>query len=529
MEKLKKQIEEVVEIYKSRDLTKAEKMTKELVSSNSKVVFLYNLLGLILVDQKKIDEAEDFYNKGLKVDPNFAMIYNNLGLLYANHRIKKRETDDFSNFEKAKFFYKKCITLNKNIPEAYNNLGTLYNSQNKIDKAIDSYKKAISINPNFPFSYHNLGNAYISLGKMEDARKNLLKAIKLSPNLIIAHRTLSRLIKYTQEDEHFNNLKKLYKDTKNNNSEIRMELAFALGKAYEDMKNFEKSFSFYQEANLINRKKISFSIKNEKSKFDEVKNIYNAKLFEEFKNEGHNTEGPIFIVGMPRSGTTLIEQILSSHSSVFGADEIELLPRILKKYFGDNDLRLFFNKVVDFKNENFEIMGKEYEKKMMKISNNSKRYTDKLLTNFLLIGFIKLILPKSKIINCQRDPRDNCFSIYKTHFTSGKVHFAYDLNEIVEYYKLYSDLMKYWINLFPNFIYNLSYETLIENSTNEIKKILKFCNLEWEESCLHFYKNQRPIRTASDVQARSKLYKSSIHQWNNYEKFLNNYFTKLIN
>ncbi len=525
MEKLKKQIEEAVEIYKSRDLIKAEKITKELISSNSKVVFLYNLLGLILVDQKKIDEAEEFYNRGLKVDPNFAMIYNNLGLLYANHRIK----NDFSNLGKAEFFYKKSIALNENIPEPHNNLGTLYSTLNKIENAIDSYKKAISINPNFSFAYHNLGNAYISLGKMEEAKKNLLMAIKLSPDLIVAHRTLSRLIKYTQKDEHFNSLKKMYQDTKNNNSEVKMELSFALGKAHEDMKNFEESFSYYQEANLINRKKISFSIKKEKSKFDEIKNIYSEKLFEEFKNEGHKTESPIFIVGMPRSGTTLVEQILSSHSSVFGADEVEILPRLIKKYFGDNNLRLFFNKVVDFKNENFEIMGREYEKQMINISNNSKRYTDKLPTNFLLIGFIKLILPKSKIINCKRDARDNCFSIYKNHFTSGKVHFAYNLNEIVEYYKLYSDLMNYWVNLFPKFIYNISYESLIENSTDEIKKILKFCNLEWEENCLHFYKNQRPIKTASDVQVRKKIYNTSISKWKNYETFLNDYFRNFDN
>ena len=159
---------------------------------------------------------------------------------------------------------------------------------------------------------------------------------------------------------------------------------------------------------------------------------------------------------------------------------------------------------------------------MDNLSMSSERSTDKLPENFLSIGFIKLILPNSKIVHCYRNPRDNCISIFKSHFPGGKVKFAYNFTETIHYYNLYSDLMKHWNNLFPEFIYNIEYEKLINNSENEIKKLIKACDLNWDEACLNFDKNKRPIRTASDTQARSKIYNSSLNTWKNYEKYLIN-------
>ena len=164
---------------------------------------------------------------------------------------------------------------------------------------------------------------------------------------------------------------------------------------------------------------------------------------------------------------------------------------------------------------------------LKEISNNSERTTDKFPANFLYIGLIKLILPESKIIHCQRDPRDNIFSIYKNYFVGNRITFGCDLNEAVEYYNMYFDLMKFWNNVLPNFILNLKYEDLVEDTENEVKKLLNFCDLNWEDNCLKFYNSKRPIRTASDTQVRSKIYKTSINLWKNYEKFLNKYYKKI--
>lgn len=522
MDKLKEKIQLAVNVYKSGNLSKAEQISKKLITSNPKVVFLYNLLGLILTGQKKLDEAIKCYEKGLKIDPNFAMIYNSLGLLLYNQGSN-------SNIKKAENYYKKSISLNEKIAEPHTNLGNLYKLLNKHKEAIDCYKKAILINPKSAYTYYNLGNTYVALGNFNEAKENFKVSIKLFPNFYLAHRNLSRLIKYSDNDKHFGELKKIYKNINENDLECQIHISFALAKAYDDIKNFDESFKLYEKANSLYRKKINFSLSAETKKFEKIKSTFDKNLYKKYANTGYLDSSPIFIVGMPRSGTTLVEQILSSHRKVFGADEIEFLPQLIKKKFGYVDLNLFFKGALDFDENDFKKIGEEYVLKMKNYSNNFERTTDKLPYNFLSIGFIKLILPNSKIIHCCRDSSDNIFSIFKNHFTSGQVTFAYNLSETIEYYNLYHDLMKHWEDTLPNFILNLKYEDIISNIEVHIRNLLNFCNLDWQNECLKFYNNKRPIKTASDTQVRNKIYTTSIDSWKNYEKYLKEYLVKLKN
>jgi len=518
---IKEQIQSTINIYKSGNLKKAEQLTNELIGNNPKVVFLYNLLGLILSDQGKIDKAIECYEKGLKIDPNYAMIYNNLGYIFFSFPSHK-------DIKKSENYYKKSISLDKKLAEPQNNLGNLYKSLNKYNEAILCFKEAIKKNSKLNFVHHNLATTYITVGKFDKAANHFNEAIKISPNFIIAHRGLSRITKYNKETKHLKELIKLYQKTTPEDFQNKMELEFSLGKAHEDFGSFDKSFVYYKDANKFYRKKINFSINSEKESFKSIKSTFHKKLFEKYSKSGNPSVSPIFIVGMPRSGTTLVEQIISSHPKVFGADEIDFIPDLIRKNFQENDLKKYFEGVVYFNEEILTKMGSDYIKEMEKISGNHERTTDKLPINFLSIGLIKLILPNSKIINCYRNPKDNCLSIFKNHFTSGRVKFGYDLNEIVEYYNLYKDLMKHWNDLLPSFIYNIKYENLITDSEIQIKKLIKFCDLKWSESCLDFHNNNRPIRTASDIQARSKIYNTSINSWKNYDKYLSEYFKKLI-
>ena len=518
MEKLKTEIRQAVDAFKSGRILEAEDLTKKLISRNPKVPFLYNLMGLILSEQKEADQALEYYEKGIEIDPNFAEIYNNLGILFTKIKLDNN---------KAEKFYKKSISLNYKLSEAHNNLGNLYKKINKFNEAVKCYKKAIETNSKTPFAHHNLANAYVSSGNFEEAKKYFIESIKLFPDFYVSHRSLSRLIKYTNNHEHLLQLNKIYETINVDKTEHGADLAFALGKAHEDVKDFDKSFKFYDKANALHRKKINFSLEKQKEKFDEIKDTFNKNLFKKYDNSGLTKFSPIFIVGMSRSGTTLIEQILSSHPKVFGADEVEFIPNLIKKNFGRNKLKFFFDQVIEFNKDDLRKIGKEYQKMINTISNNSERTTDKLPVNFLSIGFIKLILPNSKIIHTYRNPKDNCFSIFKNHFPDAKIKYAYDMNEIVMYYNLYFDLMKYWNNLLPDFIYNLKYENLVSNFDSESKNLLNFCNLEWSDDCLNFHTNKRIIKTASDVQARNKLYSSSINSWRNYKNHLEKYFTKL--
>ena len=483
-------------------------MTGELIKLNPKIAFLYNLQGLILADQKKNNLAIEVYEKGLKIDPNFAMIYNNLGLLF----FKKQNEESLIKAEK---YYKKAISINNKIPEAHTNLGNLYSFTNKIEESIECYKNSIQINPKFSYAYFNLANRYLEIGNLKESELNLRKCIDINNNFGAAHRALSRIIKYNNKEPHFNQLNIIYEKTKNQKMKDREEYAFALAKANEDIGNTDLSFKYYKEANFFYRKKFNFSIKKEKNNFSNIKKTFTKSLFKKFTDSGNLNSNSIFILGMPRSGTTLIEQILSSHSKVYGAGEVELIPNLLKRNF------------VDFNKNDLSSMGDEYIKNMKNISNKNKKTTDKLPINFLSIGFIKLILPKSKIIHCYRNPKDTIISIFKNHFPTGRIKFGYDLDELVDYYNLYGDLMDYWNKTLPSFILNVKYESLIKNTKSEIEKMLKFCNLEWEDNCINFHNNKRRINTASDIQARKKIYTESINSWNKYQKYLNKHFNKL--
>jgi hypothetical protein len=230
---------------------------------------------------------------------------------------------------------------------------------------------------------------------------------------------------------------------------------------------------------------------------------------------------------MPRSGTTLIEQIISNHPKVFGGDELYFLPDLIKNNFYIEEGKLLLKQNNNIKKENLKMIGQKYINDLMRISNKSEKVTDKLPINFKWIGLIKLILPNSTIVHCVRNSKDNCLSIFKNYFANKSLNFAYNLDEITDFYNLYHNLMKHWKKTLPKFIMDIEYEQIVENPEQQIRILIEKCDLSWNENCLKFYKNKRPIKTASDIQARKKIYKSSINSWKNYKKNLQNPFQKL--
>ena len=516
MEILKKKIQTILNLYNSGKFSKAELLCKDLIKSNPKVVYLYNNLGLILTARKKIDQAIFWYEKGLKIQPRYAMIYNNLGAIY---KLKK-------DIKKAEYYYKKSIELDDKIPDAENNLANLYISINRFTEAIKCYKNAIKKNKNFVVAHHNLALAYKTLGEFKNAEKHLKEAVNLNPNFYHAHKALSQVIKYTKKTEHLLTLKKLYKNSKANEFG-RMELSFALGKAFEDIKNYKEAFKFYSEANSIKKKYINFSLDDEKREFDDIKKIFKKEFFNKFEKPGNTSDKIIFILGMPRSGTSLVEQIISSHSKVYGGGELNFLVDLVTNHFKNKINNTSLDDFNNINELNLTYLGQEYLDNLKFVSEKKDKITDKLPINFKWIGIIKLILPNSKIIHCVRNPKDTCLSIFKINFPNPELKYAYDLNDLVEFYNLYYDLMKHWKKTLPDFIYNIEYEKIVKNPEYEIKNLINACSLDWDVNCLKFYNNKRAIKTASSTQARKKIYKSSINSWKNYQNILNKFFAKL--
>jgi len=488
----------------------AKNLFLSAVDLNSSDLTALNNLALISLKNKKYNDAKKYFLESQKINNNSKTLFF-IGLI---------ETE-LNNFDSAIKYYKKSIAAEKN-PDSMCNLGNLYYIVGNIEKALKYTLMSLKENSKLDRSYNNLGLIFLAKGNFDLAKKNFIKAIKINFNNSRAHFNLSSITNYTNDNQHINDLLKLSNIL--NLEEEKSYIYFALGKVYEDIENYKESFKYYKKANKLRRKKIIYSFKEEdKLKKYIVKN-FDKKNINEFKKFGHLSKSNIFVLGMPRSGTSLIEQILATHSYVYGAGEINFLQDTIQNYFMLNKK---FIDLEEIKTENIYKAGKNYNDNVAKLLKNKKYIVNKLPVNFKWIGLIKMILPNSKIIHCKRNPADICLSIFKQNFYTLGNEYSFNFDEIVEYYNNYLKFMKHWENIFPQEIYCINYENLIHNQREETKKLLKFCSLPWENKCMEFTKTRRVVRTSSHSQVRKKIYPNSIEKWKNYKNFLNKYLKKI--
>ena len=488
-------------------LKKAGKISESLTASEKLVEITpqdalahYNL-GNTYRELTKFSKAEESYKKAISLKPDLLQAYYNLGIVSKNNY----------KLEEAEKYYRQAVHLNPNFAEACNNLGTVLDNLSKLDEAEIYYKKAIALKPDFAEAYNNLGTNLEQQGKLNEAQTMYEKAILINPGLTNAHRQLSLIKKFDNYDEHFQQMQKIYLD-KNISSEQRCHINFALAKIYEDLENFKKSYQHFSEGNKIKKELLKYNIKNDIELFNQIK--LNFQKIEQntpkiFKNE--NALKPIFIIGMPRSGTTLVEQIISSHSMVTGLGE---LPFVLQ--FGYP----VTTGLLDSSEESLTKFRNDYLEKLESLRDKNLIITDKMPQNFLYVGLITACFPEAKILHVKRDPAAVCWANYKQWFKSENLGYSYSLEDIVEYYKLYNDLMEFWNKALKNKIYEVDYETLTINQESEIKKLIKYLELNWEESCLSPEKNERNVSTASNIQIRNKIFKGSSQKWKKYKPFL---------
>ena len=503
-----KEAQIILNYFKAKDYISAEVKAKKLIKKFPNFQAVYNLLGLCLQSQKKFLEAIKYYKIAIQNNPNFFVAINNLGLTYHN----------MYDLKNAQHYYERAIEINPKFTHPISNLGNIKKELNNYEEAIKCYKLALSIDNKLYIVLHNLGMAYQALGKFEESKKYFETVLKNNPKFTRADRSLSMSLKYDINNPHLKSMENKIKDQSLNNFQ-KIELYFGLGKAYEDIKNYKKSFENYKLGNKIKRDTIKYQINDDVKLFENIKNSFSNINFQNLENVGNKSNKMIFILGMPRSGTTLVEQIIANHKNVYGAGELRDLTQIIKENFLVND-KIKFPEKFNIKDQNFfSNMGTKYLENLDRYNTNKNYITDKAPLNFKWIGLIKLILPKSKIIHCTRDPKDICLSLFKNFF-EGELNFSYSLEEAGKYYKLYQNLMEFWKQLLPDFIYDISYEKLVENQEFESRKLLDFCNLDWDKNCLTFYKNKRGIVTASFAQARKPIYKNSVKSWQNYKNEL---------
>ena len=516
IEKLKNKIQKLVNQYNLGNYKLVIQEVNILLKKLPNNSFLLNLLGSCYQKLGDFDTAIKNFLQVLSTEQKNLAAMNNLANAYK----------DILKFEKAENLYKEIIKINPNYINAITNYANLKFQLDQYEDAIELYNRALKIDNKIENIHYNIGLTYQSYGDFTGAEKHFKEMLKINPTATIADRLISRFTKYNQENIHFKEMVERSK-INNLNDNSKINLYFALGKAYEDIKNYEKSFSFIKKANDLTNSKFFYNTKDDDIFTEDLQKFFSKKDIINHVNT-KNTDKIIFILGLPRSGTSLAEQIISSHSKVYGAGELNYLENIIKKkFFIKNKINLnlpFNDDLISLVSES----SQQYINLIKNFKTSKNIITDKAPQNFKWIGFINIFFPNAKIVHCYRDAKDNFLSLYKNFFPEG-LEWTYNEDNLINYYKNYKIMMNFWNKLFSRKIYHLEYEKVINNPNNEIKNLIKFCELEWEDNCLNFYNTKRSIKTLSVSEARKPIYKSSLSSSSNFDSYLKNAFEKLDN
>lgn len=381
--------------------------------------------------------------------------------------------------EQAISFYQQILEDRKDLPGIQLLLGHAHKAKGNIKQAVASYQQAYQIRPDFGDAYWSLANT---------------KTYKFTDNELAQMQAQLDKVEIEQED--------------------KAHLEFALAKAYEDRKQFDTAFSYYKNGNALKNQGNHYSQAKLNEQIAAQKSVFTADFFKAHKNLGDPSPDPIFIVGLPRAGSTLLEQILASHSQVDGTMELHNVLGLAARLSGSNSG--YPSVVNDIDDEYFPRFGKQFIADTQDYRQGATFFIDKMPNNFMHIGLIKSILPNAKIIDARREPIACCFSGFKQLFAEGQ-EFSYDLDNLIHYYQSYESLMSHWDRVLPGFVLKVQHEDVIDDLETQVRRILDFCQLPFESSCLHFYNTKRTIKTPSSEQVRQPINANARKQWKNFE------------
>lgn len=539
------------ELEAAGDIAAAEALYKEILSVDANQPEALHSLAIITLNKGDMSGAHQLFASAVKADPTNGLFHQNLGEVSrrignleqailcgkAATKLKPTEADPFYNlglayteakdYKKATTAYRKAVKINPNHGYAWNNLGSALEAQDNKKSALTAYETAATINPKHAEAQNNRGAIYSELGKLDEATASFNAAIEASPAFVEAHYNLSALKKYTPDDPHLAFLEGIYARRESLPIQARIRYAFAMGKALDDIGKYDQAFAAYQEGNYLQHSILPVDEAAADTLVNNILQVFTLSFFEARKDwhgKTNKKRTPIFIVGMPRSGTTLLEQILSTHNSVYGAGELvdlnDVIQETIQEVLSDSYAQPFITGVELLNEKQIKDIGKKYLDRVWKLSPKSIFITDKMPANFFYLGLIHLALPDAKIIHAMRDPMDSCFSCYSRLF-NDTMEFAYNLDSLGLYYKRYMTLMNHWHAVLPpNLILDVSYEELVKDTEGQARRILEFVGLPWDAKCLEFHKNERLVKTASITQVRKPIYKSSVSRWKYFKKHL---------
>jgi len=468
------------------------------------------LAAAFLKEKVNLSDAEALLRRASQIAPAYVDVLMLLGSALLD-RNKFREA--------AKVFDKVILQQPKN-DAAWAGLGQAFARGDQMKEAADAFARAIDLNPRVPMVQMSQGHILKTLGRQEEALDCYREAIRLRPNFGEVYWSMANLKIFKFEDEEVAEMERQLEGGELGDS-TEAHFRFALGKAYEDKDDYGRAWHFYHSANQRQRLLVKYDPVETEVQHAQLMEVFSKEFLEEQSGHGCETPDPIFIVGLPRSGSTLIEQILASHSMVEGTAELPNLGKIagsIGRYRPDG--MVFPLATRELRKQDWAAYGKQYiETSREHRFTEAPIFTDKLPNNFSLIGLVHLILPNAKIINARRHPIDCCLGNYKQLWGKGQ-HFTYDALELADYYKEYHKLMTHWHDALPGKVLDVHYEDTVVDLEGQVHRILEYCGLPFEEQCVRYYETERAIKTASSEQVRQPIYKAALGRWRQYEKDL---------
>jgi tetratricopeptide (TPR) repeat protein len=489
---------------------------EKALAGNPNHVHAHINLGNALAALGRPQQAIAQYEKAIALDPR------NVG----PRKLFGHLLQQLGRLEEALAQYERAVVTAPADPEAHARLGRALLMLGRPEAAVPHYKQALALQPNLFEASSGLGTTLQALGRRDEAIRVFEQSIAMAPRKGSAYLNLAVATRLAADDPRFAAMQELARDIQSLDIESQICLRFALARVFADLGDHEESFQHLLEGNRLKRQRVVYDEASALESFDQVPKAFTAELLREKSWLGDPSCVPVFIVGMPRSGTTLIEQILASHPKAFGAGEVRDFPRLVMGIEGADGSQLR-EWVAALSGEQLRRLGESYVQAVRRLAPGAERIIDKLPANFARVGLIHLALPNARIIHIRRDPRDTALSCFSVLFAEAQ-EFSYDLAELGRFIRAYQALMEHWRQVLPQGVMlEVQYEDVVENLEGEARRIVAHCNLDWDDACLAFHKTQRSVLTASMNQVRQPIYRSSVGRWRDYERQLHPFLQAL--
>ncbi len=497
---------QLTEAFNQRAWRQAQELAARLLPLAPHHAGVYYIAGVANLELQQMPRALEYLHRATHMEPKRADYATQFAKALALVRLSRD----------ARLAADRAFALSPDDPITLDTLGVVYTQTHAHEQAATVFRRAVALMPTHAPYRFNLATALVAAGDVEAAEHELEACIRLNPRYWKAHLTLAQLRRQTVTSNHVERLQSLLSQHEDN-TEAQTYLNMALAKEYEDSADYPKAFEHFVRGKSAGRSARQYSIQSDEALFEALTNAFPEP---QAVTAGCPTEEPIFVIGMPRSGTTLVERIISSHPDVYSAGELQNFNTALKRASGSHSTSILGTETFEAASSlDWKQLGENYLASTRPATGHTPRFIDKLPHNFLYVGFIAHALPHAKVICLRRDPMDTCLSNFRQLFAQKSPYYGYsfDLLDTGRYYVLFDRLMAHWQRVFPGRILEMDYETLVESQEASSRHLLEFCGLPWHEACLHFEHNPAPVNTASAVQVRAPIYRSALKRWKKYD------------